>query len=155
MKGKGSKSILAVALSVAVTVVTGTASAIAAPPQSATFAVVEQIDAGTGEFTSVGSILCESGTTMNEVLVTGFQSNRGLIFHVRKTITCNDQCGTFTLQIQARLGFNGGFEATSGTWVVLRGTGDYAKLHGQGTVVGTQLGGGVVSDVYVGRLAIR
>ncbi len=154
MKGKGSKRILAVALSVAVTAVTGTASAIAAPPQSATFAVMERIDAGTGEFTYDGSILCESGTTTNEVLVTGFQSDRGLIFHVRKTITC-DGSGTFTLQIQARLGFNGGFEATSGTWVVLRGTGEYAKLHGQGTVVGRQLGGGVVSDVYVGRLAIR
>ncbi len=114
MKSKGSKRILAVALSVAVTVVTGTASAIAAPPQGTTFTVVEQFATGTGVFTSDGSVVCRSGTTSNDAFASGFQSDRGVIFHVRKTITCNDGSGTFTLQIQARLGFNGGFEATSG-----------------------------------------
>jgi hypothetical protein len=99
-------------------------------------------------------VACTSGTTTNEALSTGFQSNRGLIFHVRKTITCDDGSGTFTLLIQARLGFNGGFEATSGSWVVLSGTGIYTSLRGQGAVIGTELEHGV-SDAYVGWLALR
>src|SRR5215213_6719372 len=94
----------------------GVLPAVAAPPQSTTFTVVEQFETETGVFTSDGSVVCPSGTTSNEVFASGYQSDRGLIFHVRKTITCDDGTGTFTLLIQARLGFNGGFEATSGTW---------------------------------------
>ena len=97
--------------------------------------------------------MCPSGTTSNNTFASGFQSDRGLIFHVRKTITCNDGTGTFILQIQARLGFNVG-DMTFGPWVVLSGTGRYANLHGAGTVTGTQTEGGV-SDFYVGWLALR
>ena len=52
-----------------------------------------------------------------------------VIFHVRKTITCDDGTGTFILQLQARLGFNVG-DMTFGPWVVLSGTGRYENLHG-------------------------
>jgi len=128
--------------------------AVASPPQTTTFTVVEQFETETGVFTSDGSVVCASGTTSNEAFASGFQSDRGLIFHVRKTITCDDGSGTFTLLIQARLGFNGGFEATSGTWVVLSGTGDYTTLRGQGTVIGTEMESGV-SDAYEGWLRIR
>lgn len=105
-------------------------------------------------FTSDGSVVCPSGTTSNDTIASGYQSDRGVIFHNRKTITCNDGSGTFTLQLQARLGFNGGWETTSGTWVVLSGTGDYTSLHGQGTLIGTEMETGV-SDAYTGWLALR
>ena len=131
----------------------GVLPAVAAPPQTQTFTVVEQFEPQSGVFTSDGTVVCASGTTSNNTFGSGFQSNRGVIFHVRKTITCNDGSGTFILQIQARLGFNVG-DMTFGPWVVLSGTGDYANLNGRGTVTGTQTAGGV-SDLYVGWLALR
>ena len=131
----------------------GVVPAVAAPPQTTTFTVVEQFDPESGVFTSDGSVVCPTGTSSNETFGSGFQSDRGVIFHVRKTITCNDGTGTFILQIQARLGFNVG-DMTYGPWVVLSGTGRYASLNGAGTVTGTQTAGGV-SDVYVGWLALR
>ena len=106
-----------------------------------------------GVFTSDGSVVCASGTTSNNTFGSGFQSDRGVIFHVRKTITCDDGSGTFILQLQARLGFNIG-DMTFGPWVVLSGTGDYTNLNGRGTVTGTQTAGGV-TDLYVGWLALR
>jgi hypothetical protein len=126
--------------------------ALAAKPQSVTFSVVEQFESPSGVFTSDGSVVCPSGTTSNQTFGTGFQSDRGIIFHVRKTITCNDGSGTFTLQLQARSGFNIG-DMTFGPWVVLSGTGDYATLRGQGTVTGTFIPDGV-SDAYTGWFSI-
>ncbi len=131
----------------------GALPAVAAPPQTTTFTVVENFVTQTGVFTSDGSVVCLSGTTSNDAFASGFQSDRGVIFHVRKTITCDDGTGTFILQLQARLGFNVG-GMTFGPWVVLSGTGRYENLHGVGTVTGTQTGGGV-RDLYVGRLALR
>ena len=133
--------------------VLGVVPAAAAPPQRTTFTVVEQFDPGTGVFASDGSVVCASGTTSNDTSGSGFQSDRGGIFHVRKTITCNDGSGTFTLLIQARVGLNVGNMAF-GPWVVLSGTGDYVDLHGRGTVTGSPLPGGI-SDLYVGWLALR
>jgi hypothetical protein len=131
----------------------GVLPAVAAPPQTTTFTVVEQFDPESGVFTSDGSVVCASGTTSNDTFGSGFQSDRGVIFHVRKTITCDDGSGTFILQIQARAGFNVG-DMAFGPWTVVSGTGDYANLQGRGTVTGTPLAGGV-SDLYVGWLALR
>jgi hypothetical protein len=145
-----SRVILAVAVLAAAV---GVVPAAAAPPQSTTFTVVERFDSPAGVFTSDGSVVCASGTTTNDTFATGFQSDRGVIFHVRKTITCNDGSGSFTLQLQARSGFNVG-DMTFGPWVVLEGTGDYEDLRGRGTVTGTFIPGGV-SDAYAGWLAFR
>jgi len=112
--------ILAAAIAVAIGAVP---AAVAGPPQSVTFTVAEQFDPPSGVFTSDGSVVCAKGTTSNLTFASGFQSDRGLIFHVRKTITCDDGSGTFTLQLQARIGFNVGGQ-TFGPWVVLSGTGD-------------------------------
>ena len=125
--------------------------ALASPPQNVTFTVQEQFDPPSGVFTSDGSVVCAKGATSNLTFASGFQSDRGLIFHNRKTITCDDGSGTFTLQLQARLGFNVG-DQTFGPWVVVSGTGDYAGLSGRGTVTGTQSPGGV-SDSYIGWLS--
>ena len=140
--------ILATAIAVAIGAVP---AAGAGQPQNVTFTVDEQFDPPSGVFTSDGSVVCPTGTTSNLTFGSGFQSNRGVIFHVRKTITCDDGSGTFTLQLQARAGFNVG-DQTFGPWVVLNGTGDYVGLTGRGTVTGTQ-SPGAVSDVYVGWLS--
>ena len=131
----------------------GVLPAVAAPPQTQTFTVAEQFEPESGVFTSDGTVVCASGTTSNNTFGSGFQSDRGVIFHVRKTITCDDGSGTFILQLQARLGFNAG-DMTFGPWVVLSGTGEYTNLNGRGTVTGTQTAGGV-TDLYVGWLALR
>ena len=151
------KSILVVAPFVVAAAI-GTVPAIAATPQTTTFAVVESFETGTGVFTSNGSVLCASGTTTNVFLGTGGQSDRGLILHDLKTITCDDGSGTFTLLLQGRTGFNVG-NGTSGQWVVLSGTGDYVDLHGQGTFAGSYTPVGEeptgVSEMYDGWLALR
>jgi len=144
------RTILAVALLAAAVVVV---PALAAPPTAVTFTVVEQFDPPGGTFTSDGSVVCASGTTSNQTFETGFQSDRGVIFHVRKTIDCDDGSGTFTLQLQARAGFNVG-DMTYGPWSVLGGTGDYTGLRGRGTVTGTFSPGGVI-DLYEGWLQLR
>ena len=133
--------------------VLGAAPATAAPPTPVTFSVHEEFGPPPiGVFTSDGSVVCAKGTTSNLTFGSGFQSNRGVIFHVRKTITCDDGSGTFTLQLQARAGFNVG-DRTFGPWTVLSGTGDYTHLRGAGTVTGTQ-SPGAVDDAYVGWLSL-
>ena len=125
----------------------------AAPPTPVTFSVHEEFGPPpTGTFTSDGSVVCAEGTTSNLTFPSGFQSDRGVIFHVRKTITCDDGSGAFTLQLQARAGFNVG-DRTFGPWSVLSGTGDYTHLRGAGTVTGTQ-SPGAVDDAYVGWLSL-
>ena len=126
------------------------APALAARPQQTTFKVIEFFDGSPGVFTSDGSIVCATGTTSNDTFATGFPSDRGALFHVRKTITCDDGSGTFVLQIQAQTGFRA--DGTLGPWVVLSGTGDYEDLRGTGSVVGTFFPGGI-SDVYAGWLS--
>ena len=110
MKGKRTTRVHALALFVVAAVIAaglGTASAIAAPQQTATFAVVGEFEAP-GEFTSDGSLVCASGSTSDEFFPSGFQSGRGVVLHDRKTISCDDGSGTFTLLIQGRTGFNVG-----------------------------------------------
>ena len=160
MKGKRTTRVHALTLFVVAAVIAaalGTASAIASPLQTATFAVVGEFDAP-GEFTSDGSVVCAGGSTSDEFFPSGFQSGRGIVLHDLKTISCDDGSGTFTLLIQGRTGFNVG-DGTSGQWVVLSGTGDYVNLHGRGTFAGsyTPLGAEPtgISEVYVGWLAIR
>lgn len=160
MKGKRT-NVLALTLLVVAAVIAaalGTASAIASPQQTATFAVVGEFDSP-GAFTSDGSVVCASGSTSDEFFPSGFQSDRGIVLHDRKTISCDDGSGTFTLLLQGRTGFNVG-EGTSGQWVVLSGTGDYVNLHGRGTFAGlyTPIGASEptgISEIYVGWLALR
>ena len=160
MKGKRTTRVHALALFVVAAVIAaglGTASAIAARQQTATFAVVGEFEAP-GEFTSDGSLVCASGSTSDEFFPSGFQSGRGIVLHDRKTISCDDGSGTFTLLIQGRTGFNVG-DGTSGHWVVLSGTGDYLNLVGRGTFTGSYTPIGAeptgISEVYVGWLALR
>lgn len=158
MKGKRTSVIgLTLSLVTAVTAATlGTASAIASPQQTATFAVAGEFGSP-GSFTSHGSVVCANGSTSDEFLATGFQSDRGIVLHDRKTISCDDGSGTFTLLVQGRTGFNEG-DGTSGQWVVLEGTGDYVDLHGRGSFAGSYTPVGEeptgVSEVYVGWLTL-
>ena len=165
MNGTRTRSSLALALFVCLAAV-GAVPASAAPPQAVTFAMAGEFASPPGVFTSGGGIVCSSGSTTDEgFFFTGGQSDvavkdaGGLVFHALKTVTCDDGSGTFTMLIQARTGFNVGFEGTFGRWVVVSGTGDYVNLHGQGSVTGTYTPNGDeptgLNEVFVGWLALR
>ena len=105
MKRKRNVRILTLRLPVMaafIVVAAGTLPALASPQQALTFTVEEQFALDSGVFSSDGSIVCTSGTTTNsDFHANGFQSERGITFHDRKT-TRNDGSGTFELSIQAR-----------------------------------------------------
>jgi len=91
-----------------------------------------------GDFTASGDavdsgLVCASGTFVDTAIrFAGFQSNRGTVqLLVVKEFTCSDGSGTFVVKLQIQANFDTGIE--SFTWVVLRGTGDYASLRGGGT----------------------
>ncbi len=160
MKITSSRRSIALRFSFVVAIIAGAIAALpalAAPPVSSTFNVAELFNVPNGTFMSDGSVVCASGTTSNSDFHTsGSQSNQGIVFHDRKTITCNDGSGSFTLLLKARTGFNVSSGGTSGTWVVLSGTGDYTNLHGQGSLTGTYTPGFVgINETYVGALALR
>src|SRR5215207_5586042 len=141
MNRKRSLGIVTLPLSVVAAlfvVAAGTLTALAAPQQVLTFTVETDFAVDTGLFSSDGSIVCASGTTADsDFHANGFESERGITFHDRKTISCDDGSGTFELSIQARTGFNVGDDGTVGSWVVVSGTGDYVNLHGRGAITGT------------------
>ncbi len=60
-----------------------------------------------------------------------------LFFDVRKTFSCADGSGTFTLRIRAVVRLCDPYDR--GTWVVESGTGSYTQLSGSGLLVGSCL----------------
>lgn len=124
----------------------------AAPPT--TVLTIDVLFEGPETFTATGGVICDSGTAVTEsAFVAGFgRMGRGVgTFHLVKTLTCDDGSGTFKILVNAVTapsspGTLGGFAAGGGT-------GDYAGLHGAGSLVGTAKDGGII-DVYTGRLTI-
>jgi hypothetical protein len=146
---------------VALLVISATLLVVAAPVQAASppqpVRIVSNIffPEGNGDFTAnPAGPICSAGTVTNLVtLFVGFQSNRAAQIIVRHQFTCGDGSGSFVLQLTVRLDFQTG--ATTFTWSVLSGTGEYVKLHGSGTGSGTPLPGGTgVVDTYTGGMHI-
>ena len=86
-----------------------------------------------GTFTADSALLCDSGTTSDVTNIAG--NGRAITFHNLKTFTCADSSGTFTLRLQAQV--KPCDANTRGVWSVADGTGDYDRLQGTGTLVGT------------------
>ena len=95
-------------------------------------------------------LVCDAGTVVDDSgKVTGFSPN-GFNFQGIKHFTCDDGSGEFFVNLQARIDFRKG---TTFNWNVLRGTGDFADLHGAGSGVGLPTcGPDCVFDVYDGGL---
>jgi hypothetical protein len=106
-----------------------------------------------GTFATSSGGLCSTGTvtdsSLGRLFATGFQSGTLILFHNLKTFTCDDGSGTFTADLQVMLVF--GAPTDSFTWVIIRGTGAYANLHGTGSGVGVEFPGGV-DDTYTGTV---
>jgi len=65
---------------------------------------------------------------------------------------CDDGSGSFTINLRAHVYFEPYSDV--GTWNILRGSGDYANMHGNGTLAGAPFEGGVL-DVYSGSIRIE
>ena len=106
----------------------------------------------TETFTTTGGLLCPKGTAVSDPFfqtIGGSQNRGNFTFHLVKTLTCDDESGTFKILVDAArtpTGTVGGFAAG-------RGTGDYVGLHGGGQLVGTGFDGGL-DDLYTGNLMI-
>jgi len=86
-----------------------------------------------GTFTADSALLCDSGTTSDVTIIAG--NGRAITFHNLKTFTCADGSGTFTLRLQAQV--KPCDANTRGVWSVADGSGDYDRLQGTGSLVGT------------------
>jgi hypothetical protein len=152
----------AACIATAVALGAGTAVVGMAGPVSAASATPVTIDARAsfdspvGTFTASGASFCESGTTSTSPgRVVG--SNTAITFHLTTTLTCADGSGSVTLRIQARVQPCDATDA--GAWVVAGGTGEYERLRGAGTLVGTYFPGDVcgsegIVDHFTGHLAL-
>ena len=127
--------------------------ALAAPVQAAgaapTTIRLEAVDT-TETFTTTGP-LCASGTAESfDFHFGGSDDSHAGSFHLKKTLTCDDGSGSFTIRVNAATVF--GSPTDQGGWSVEGGTGAYAGLHGGGSLVGTYTDTGII-DMYTGRVA--
>ena len=106
----------------------------------------------TETFTTTGGLLCPSGTALSDPFFQTFggRQNRGnFTFHLVKTLTCDDDSGTFKILVDAASTRTG----TVGNFAAGEGTGDYVGIHGGGRLVGTAFDGGL-DDLYKGMVTI-
>jgi hypothetical protein len=136
------------------TAMLGAPAAWAAPP--VTTITIDVTFGGPETFTATGGVVCASGTAVSDPVFQTFGGarNRGVFtFHLVKTLTCDDESGTFKLLVNAATSPNS--PGTVGGFAAGRGTGAYAGLHGGGRLVGTAFeDGSGLTDVYTGRLHI-
>lgn len=118
----------------------GAAHATPSAPVTITTQIVFGPPANHGTFQAVGP-LCPSGTFVDQFHTAGGGQSPQFTALLDKTLTCDDNSGTFTIQFHAH--FPRQLEGDSTPWTVLSGTGAYVTLHGTGnlTFVFTDSGG--------------
>jgi hypothetical protein len=88
---------------------------------------------------------CESGTVVNGRSAAHFTPWGGN-FHGDKEFTCDGDESGFTLRLKARFGEGG----STGSWTVVEGWGDLARIKGSGSLVGVPVTETQIDDVYTG-----
>lgn len=155
---KSFKSNLGVFILVAILAIVLPAPMVTAqPPLDVHIEVPATIGAGLAPFVASGpavdqGILCATGTEDElSVQVSGPPEGDFRILRVVKQFVCDDGSGTFDVNLVVRLDLT--TNDTTARWNVIGGTGDYADLHGSGSLVGIPLDPGVtILDIYDGRL---
>jgi hypothetical protein len=134
------------------------ATLLAAPTASAaapTTVITIDVDFITGEtFTATGGVVCDSGVAVTDPVFGkgGGRQGRGVFtFHLIKTLTCDDDSGSFMIRVDAATAPTS--PGTIGGFAVVGGTGDYSGLHGAGSLIGTSLSETEILDVYTGQLS--
>ena len=148
--------LFAIAVTVALALPAG-----ATAPADVGFEVESSLLGAPGPFTASGpavaaGVVCDAGFVFDAAGKATGSSPTGFNFQGVKHFVCDDGSGEFFVNLQARIDFRKGI---SFQWNVLRGTGDYANLHGAGSGVGIP---GVpcgnpnecVFDIYFGALHI-
>ena len=108
-----------------------------------------------GDFTATGpavtaGLICSSGDVFDiRYVFGGFQSDRGVQISVVKAFVCDVTDGTIYIKIQVHVNPDG---TESFTWVVLDGTGPYAKLAGSGPGATINQTPGGTTNIYTGFL---
>lgn len=126
----------------------------AAPPTAVDFTISETLDPLTVGVLSAGSISADC--LAPSVTTTNFRGGGGgsvQTFAGDKVFDCGDG-NSFTLSFSARA--IGCAATDSGSWRVVSGTGAFAGLRGNGSLVGTYVGGDAcgstgILDNYTGR----
>jgi hypothetical protein len=126
-----------------------TGPAVASPSTHVTLTVTTPVLGGPGTFVADG-VVCPDGTTSDVAFTTG--GGDVAIYHSGKTFVCADGSGTFTSRLTARR--FAGVPGTTGSWKVASGTGAYASLKGSGKLVGTDLPGAGITDVFTGKVSL-
>lgn len=148
---------LIVAALVGTVIAAASAPAAATPPTGVEIASPIDLTDGTGSFaviTDDGGVLCDAGTVENlfSLFVGGQSGFQAQILAVHE-FTCDDGSGSFLLSLRVKLDFSTG--TTSASWSVLDGSGDFEKLHGSGSLVGTpSCGPDCILDTYTGAVHI-
>jgi hypothetical protein len=138
-------------------VVAAISPAPAVPPTGVEIVSPSDITSGTGSFEVVadeGDVLCDAGSVETPfALFVGGQSGSHAQILVVHEFTCDNGSGSFLLSLRVKLDFATG--TTTATWSVLKGTEDYQKLHGSGSLVGTpSCGPDCILDTYTGEMHI-
>jgi hypothetical protein len=129
----------------------------AAPPQDVHIEVDELIGGiGVPEpFTASGAavdagLICAAGMVEDvDISYSGAPSAPYRIIQVLKHFSCD--AGTFDVRMVVRLDLATNY--TTARWRIVSGTGDYAGLRGNGSLVGTPIvPGSSIHDDYYGRL---
>lgn len=126
MKGK----ILCLAV-VVIFLLSSTAPAMATPPVEIEINAdmyLNSPSSAAGNFT-VSGFIADAGAAYEEFFISDDT------IHGVKTLSGAN--GTITIRFQAELAFDGPIGTATGTFVIVSGTGDYAKLHGIGTTTAT------------------
>ena len=128
----------------------------AAPPQDIHIEVLETF-APDEPFVASGNavadgLICSSGTVNDEsVSISGPPAGTFRILHVLKRFTCGDGSGTFDVKMTVYLDLT--TNETTANWKVQAGTGAYAGLHGNGSLIGIpQVPGVSILDLYDGAV---
>jgi hypothetical protein len=108
---------------------------------------------------AVGGVLsCATGTVFTGTITSsgpyGPPTGEFLILSMEKEFVLGDGSGTFVVQLTVKLYLSGPkAHYTYGSWKVVRGTGNYASLKGNGKLEGIPINPGFsILDVYDGKL---
>lgn len=134
-----------------------TLPAYAARPYDLHIEVEENINTSGEAFVASGAavdagIVCASGNVYDaDYSITGPPEGSIRIITVLKHFECGDLSGSFDAMMVVRLDLDTHY--TTARWNVVGGSGDYADLHGAGSLLGTPIvPGESILDVYDGRV---
>jgi hypothetical protein len=134
--------------------------ATAGAPQTLTMTslmVISDTEPNSGTFDALGEaatsgLICRHGTVVDLVEIdrAKFASGKLLDFTVPKEFTCDDGSGTFVVDVAIHIDRT--TRSESFTWRVVRGTGAYGRLRGDGSGTTLDSGPGRVVNTYAGSL---